>query len=185
MLRIFIAVDPPTSVRAGLAAWGELELHDPALRPVSLQSLHITLCFLGQRGEADLAVAVKAVEAISARRVSVRLSGPVSRPAKRPALYALEADSDALMSLQAELAEWLEAADLYEPEHRPFWPHLTMARVRTEPGSRGRPRQVVTEPGALPAALGEPWEAVRVSLYRSKLRPEGARYVQLATRKLE
>jgi 2'-5' RNA ligase len=54
---------------------------------------------------------------------------------------------------------------------------VTVARVRTE----GRhPAMVETTPGALPAALREPFYGVRLTLYRSELKPTGARYAPLA-----
>ena len=40
--------------------------------------------------------------------------------------------------------------------------------------------RVETPPGPLPAELCEPFDAVRVTLYRSLLRPTGAEYVSLA-----
>ena len=40
--------------------------------------------------------------------------------------------------------------------------------------------RVETPPGPLPAELCEPFGAVRVTLYRSLLRPTGAEYVSLA-----
>ena len=45
--RLFVALDLPERIRAGVAAWGREELLDPALRPVRPESLHITLVFLG------------------------------------------------------------------------------------------------------------------------------------------
>jgi 2'-5' RNA ligase len=65
----------------------------------------------------------------------------------------------------------LEAAGLYEPEKRPFWPHVTLARVR----KRERVRSLET-----PAPPAEPWRGDAVTLYRSILRREGARYEPLA-----
>jgi hypothetical protein len=40
--------------------------------------------------------------------------------------------------------------------------------------------RVEAPPGPLPAELLEPFGAVRVTLYRSRLRPSGAEYVSLA-----
>ena len=48
-VRMFVALDLPETVREDIAAWGEAELADPALRPVPPESLHVTLAFLGNR----------------------------------------------------------------------------------------------------------------------------------------
>jgi 2'-5' RNA ligase len=69
---------------------------------------------------------------------------------------------------------------LYEPEQRPFWPHLTVARVRAEKrGSRRRMRVDRPPTAPLPASLTEPFWAESVGLYRSDLHPEGARHTLL------
>ncbi|HYC81852.1 MAG TPA: hypothetical protein VEB65_08700, partial [Solirubrobacterales bacterium] len=82
---------------------------------------------------------------------------------------------------QAEVSERLVEAGLYEPEKRPFWPHVTVARARTE---GRRPVMVQKVPGKLPEALHEPFFGVRLTLYRSLIKPTGARYVPLAQFKL-
>ncbi len=68
--------------------------------------------------------------------------------------------------MQAAVADALAGAGLYEPEKRPFWPHVTLARVRR--GERVR-RVAAGDPPA-------PFRADRVVLYRSTLRPDGAVY---------
>src|SRR4029079_5390645 len=90
----------------------------------------------------------------------------------------------ATISLQAELEEKLVAERLYEPEKRPFWPHLTVARGRPDGRGSKRPMRVESPPGPLPGALGRrtpvPILGVRASLYRSELKPQGAHYIPLA-----
>jgi 2'-5' RNA ligase len=175
---LFAALDLPAPISAGLAAWGARELADPALRPVAPEALHLTLCFLGHvvADRADDAAA--SVLGLRPRPVPMRLHAePVARPPRRPRLFALEVDSPAAVELHDELAAALTATDLYEPPKRPFWPHLTVARVR----QRGRrPRRVAKRPAALPDALVHTFASVRVALYRSNLRPEGAQYTSLA-----
>ena len=91
-------------------------------------------------------------------------------------------DSPAAIELQAELQAALVDAGVYEPEKRPFWPHVTLARVRDEKRKRRRrrPRPVERRPGELPHDLVHTFDSVRISLYRSNLRPTGAQYVSLA-----
>jgi RNA 2',3'-cyclic 3'-phosphodiesterase len=179
--RLFVALDLPEETREGLVAWGEEALGDPALRPVVPESLHITLAFLGNRPEEEIAAIVAAVEESAAPAPWVELRDPEQRPPRgRARLYALPAISPGAEGLQAALGQRLVEAGFYEPEKRPFWPHVTVARVRPEARGSRRPAVVSEPPGPIPQALAEPRLAVRMALYRSELQPTGARYVPLA-----
>jgi 2'-5' RNA ligase len=180
-LRAFVALDLPAALRDGIVAWGERELRDPALRVVRPESLHVTLAFLGWRAETEVARLGEIVAGVEAPAPELRLGDPVGRPSgKRPRLYALPAGSPGAVALQSELAEKLVAARLYEPEKRPFWPHVTIARVKPEKRGSKRPAVVRRPPGRLPRRLLSPATGVRVTLYRSELQPLGARYTPLA-----
>jgi 2'-5' RNA ligase len=178
-VRLFVALDLPAAVRVGIGAWGERELADPALRRTPEDSLHVTFAFLGSRDEEEVEPAAAAVSACSdAAAPLVELLDPVPKPPRgRPAIFALPAVSPGAEQIQAVVAEQLVAAGLYKPEKRPFWPHVTVARVRTQ---GKRPAPVEKSPAALPAALREPFYGVRLTLYRSELKPTGARYMPLA-----
>jgi 2'-5' RNA ligase len=67
----------------------------------------------------------------------------------------------------------LEAGRWYRPEKRPFWPHVTLARVK-----KGE-RRVAPLPDT-PPPPSTPFAAARLTLYRSTLRPQGALYEPLA-----
>jgi 2'-5' RNA ligase len=186
--RLFVALDLPEDVRAGLEEWKARELTDEALRPVAPQALHVTLCFLNYHPEKKIDEIASIVTGVAPRVIELTLE-PEAKPLPkgRPRLFAVGADSEAAISLQQELSDALEPRGLYEPEKRPFWPHVTVARVRSERGSRsgkrrgrGKPRQVADFPASLPAELLQPFAAPRLALYRSYLRPTGADYVRLA-----
>ena len=184
--RLFVALDLPAAVRDGLAAWQEHALTDPALRPVRREALHVTLCFLGYHPERAIDSVASVVTGIAPRRVEIRLEAvPVPVPPRRPRLFAVAGTSPAASELQAELSDRLVAARFYKPEKREFWTHVTVARARSERGprargGRGRPMRVESPPGRLPGELTEPFQASRLALYRSFLRPSGAEYVRLA-----
>jgi 2'-5' RNA ligase len=112
--------------------------------------------------------------------VRLELRAPIARPERCPLLFALPAVSADAVRLQAELQERLVGEGLYEPEKRPFWPHITVARVRPEKRGSRRPRAVSRPPGALPKELLQPMRCVRAALYRSQLKPQGALYTPLA-----
>jgi 2'-5' RNA ligase len=179
--RLFVALDLPDPVRAGIVAWGSKALTDPALRPVGPESLHITLAFLGWLPEKEIPRLTEIVGAGRRSAPPIELGDPVPRPQRgRPRLFALPAESPGTIALQAELEEKLLGARLYEPEKRPFWPHVTVARVRREERGSKRPALVSRLPDALPRDLLRPFVGVRLTLYRSQLQPQGAQYTPLA-----
>jgi 2'-5' RNA ligase len=179
--RLFVALDLPDDVREGLADWAREALVDPTLRPVAPQSLHITLAFLGYLAEKEIPRLAEIVEASGGPAPEIQLSDPVGRPERgRARLFALPAESPATVELQAGLQEKLVEAGLYKPEKRPFWPHVTVARVRREERGSKRPARVSRPPETLPKGLLQPFDGVRLTLYRSELQPQGAQYTPLA-----
>ena len=179
--RLFVALDLPDEVREGIVAWGREALADPALRPVAPGSLHITLAFLGYRPEKEIERIANVVEESAGPAPWVELREPEQRPPRgRARLFALPAISPGTEALQAGLEQGLIEGGFYEPEKRPFWPHVTVARVRPEARGSRRPAVVSEPPGPLPPELNEPRIAVRMTLYRSVLQPTGAQYVPLA-----
>lgn len=179
--RLFVALDLPDELRAGIVAWGREALADPALRPVAPESLHVTLAFLGYRPEKEIERIAAVVRERAGPAPWVELRDPVRRPPRgRARLYALPALSPGAEALQAGVEEGLAEAGFYEPEKRPFWPHVTVARVRPEARGSRRPAVVSEAPGPIPEELAEPRIAVRMALYRSVLKPTGALYEPLA-----
>jgi 2'-5' RNA ligase len=179
--RLFVALELPAQVRSAIVAWGREALSDPALRRLTPESLHVTLAFLGYLPEKEIPRLAEIVEASGGAAPPVALADAVPIPPRgRPRLFALPADSPGAVALQAALEERLVAARLYEPEKRPFWPHVTVARVRREKRGSTRPAVVSRPPGALPRALRRPFDGVRLTLYRSKIKPQGAEYTPLA-----
>ena len=176
--RLFLALDLPEAARASIASWREQLLADRGdLRPVRPEALHVTLVFLGWQDESAAPriakAAFQALPAVPAARLTP--SGVRSLPPRNPRLFALDLEDEGsrATALQAAASAALEAGGWYRPEKRPFWPHLTLARVK-----RGE-RRVPPLP-AEPPPPRQPFEAPVVTLYRSTLRPQGALYEPLA-----
>lgn len=179
--RLFVALDLPDDLREGVAAWGGEELRDPALRPVAPESLHITLAFLGHRPVEGIERIAAVLDEKAGPAARVELRDPEQRPPRgRARVYALPALSPGAEALQAGISRGLREAGLYEPEKRPYWPHVTVARVRSEARGSRRPAVVAEPPGKLPERLSEARICRRITLYRSELKPSGAEYVPLA-----
>jgi 2'-5' RNA ligase len=79
-------------------------------------------------------------------------------------------------AIAAAVSRGLVAAGLYSPEKRPFWPHVTLARVR--------PRERAPRIGELPGLPEVSFRASSVVLYRSRPARSGATYESLARRSL-
>jgi 2'-5' RNA ligase len=182
--RLFVALDLPDEVLDGIAAW-QGGFQDPGLRAVKAANLHFTLVFLGYHPEREIE-RIAETALVETAAPEVRLLGePVAVPRNRPRLFALDAQSEQTVALQTEVEKRLVAARYYEPEKRPYWPHLTVARVKPERRGAKRPARVLNPPMPLPEELTEPFRPRRLRLYRSHLRPSGAEYEPLAEVELD
>jgi 2'-5' RNA ligase len=186
--RLFVALDLPDRVREEIGRWQATALSDPALRPMRPETLHVTVCFLSYHPEKAIPRILELLKTVRPRPVELGFEPqPSPRPKGRPRLYAIGGRSESASALHAELSDALVSEGFYKPEKRGFWPHVTVARVRSErqapePGKRrgkGRPRRVAKPPAPLSKALEQPFGFVRVALYRSNLKPQGAEYVRL------
>ncbi|HSC02229.1 MAG TPA: RNA 2',3'-cyclic phosphodiesterase [Solirubrobacteraceae bacterium] len=173
--RLFVALELPASARDILARWRGSALRDiPSLRPVPVEHLHATLCFLGSRPASQIDEIAAACGVVAGEPVvEPRLGEPVWLPARRPRVLAvrLEDGSGALARVQATLSSALAAGGWYAPESRPFLGHVTVARLAKD--ARIKPPQL--EP---PPAVDV--RCSRVTLYRSRLGSSGARYELLS-----
>jgi RNA 2',3'-cyclic 3'-phosphodiesterase len=180
--RLFVALDLPQDVRAGLVDWQQTALADPALRVVRPEALHLTLVFLGYQNEKDTRKIAKAAFDVDGRAPAVELATePVGVPkGKRPRLIALAANSEETVALQSQVESRLVDAGFYEPEKRPFWPHLTVARVRAETPKSRKPAQITNPPHPLPEHMFRFFRPTRLVLFKSHLRRTGAEYEAMA-----
>jgi RNA 2',3'-cyclic 3'-phosphodiesterase len=185
--RLFVALELPDEIRAGLAAWQRAQLDPiPVLRAVEPDHLHVTLAFLSHRPVKEIPRIAGLLDEIQHAAPELRFDAePAARPPGRPRLFAIEAESAAAISLQKAVSDRLERARLYEPEKRDFWPHVTVARTRRERRGSNKPAKVDIRPGRLPEALTEPFFCRRMRLYRSNLRPQGAQYEPLSSTDLK
>jgi 2'-5' RNA ligase len=181
-VRAFVALAPPTATIEAIADWQRRALDGrEGLRAIGPDALHLTLAFLGHRDGEEIERARTALLAAAAEPVPVpvRLEPePIALPRRRPRVVAFAATSPGAVSLHEALVAWLAAAGLTDPDGRPFRPHLSVARVRGD-SAAGRSRRAVAGLPSLGPA-GHTFDAVRVALYRSQLRSQGARYSVLA-----
>jgi len=214
--RLFVAVDPPAPVCERLADWArrvQIATRPPraadssrgALRLLDIDSLHLTLCFLGSRPVGEIEALVGVVGSCTEQECELAVAGPLWLPARRPHALAVEIHdrSGALAGVRERLNLALARASGCEPLRRRFRPHITLARVRGGAAAARRTRRERSPVGAhgdapswAHAAGGAPTRArpeqplpatpqlrftpPEVVLYRSWLAPEGAVYEALA-----
>jgi len=164
-VRIFVAAELPGEVTEALAAWCPRE---EGLRRLAVESLHVTLAFLGWRDEAELPLVGGLLEPLARPVGGLSVGDALWLPRRRPRVLSVRIeDADgALGALQADVARAIAEATEWQPETRPFLPHLTVARTR------GGAKPAPVEP---PPALG-PFAATELTLFRSHLGPGGSRY---------
>jgi 2'-5' RNA ligase len=169
-LRLFVAGELPSGVATAIAAWQAAQL--APWRELRLNtSLHLTLCFLGDVRRDAVPDIVTALREVRFAAVPLQPAGVIFLPERGPKrVVALRFDdaNGALGHLQSEVSATLAALGVYEPERRPYLPHLTVARFRR----KGHPfsLQNVTIEGFL---------MERVVLYSSLLERAGAVHTPL------
>lgn len=174
-LRLFTAVRVPHDRLEWLdAAVGDLK-GLPGARWTSVEHQHVTLNFLGWVEARLLPAVVEAVDAAVAEHSPAELAldalGAFPRARRARVLWAGIDDPRGLLpALARDLGERLRAVG-YEPEKRDYTAHLTLARLKA-------PRSVEGLLPQLPAPPA-PFVVDRVTLFRSRLSPSGARYEAL------
>ena len=133
--RLFVALELPARVRTQLAEWRSSAVGErDDLRLVAPGSLHVTLAFIGSRPESEVGEIAAAVSAaVSGMPAApLRVAGVKAVPPRRPRLFAidLEDPDGGAAAVQAAVSNALASGGYFKPEKRPFWPHVTFARVR-------------------------------------------------------
>ena len=136
MPRYFIALPLPEEARDRLVA-----VQPPAvsgMRILARDELHLTLHFLGEVSTHDIDTATAALAAVRMNAFTIRLSGVSMFASERHAkvLWAgVEANED-LIVLYGLIGLALADAIGFQPEDRPYSPHITLARL-DEPDQSG------------------------------------------------
>jgi len=142
-VRVFIALELPAAFRRDLvAATAAARWKWPQLRWLDAESLHLTLAFLGELDMTGQQAASNAAAAVAGEStpIDITVTGLIGLPPRRP-LSVLAARVDSGAAELGALALRLEAAlagagrdagyAFRPPEHRPFLPHITLARKGT------------------------------------------------------
>ncbi len=163
-LRLFLALRLPDDVLQAVVEWQGRALRGRIVPPANL---HVTLAFLGTRPAVELQ-SILAVLEQAARGSSQPLFEVVRwRETRAAGMLVLRDLTAAGTELAGQLHQALAELGVYEPESRPWLPHLTVLRYRERPH---------LSPPLPDLGRFAPSEA---AAYLSRLHPSGAEYVLL------
>jgi len=171
-MRLFIAIP------LGDAVEGELKRLTSRLRPAAPdlrwshpEAWHITLQFLGNTSEQQYARLLPGLSAVSTPPFRIEFEG--LGVFERAGVFFLGVKpAQALTELQKKVVAATEPCG-FEPEDRPYRPHITLARSRT--GSGGRQLRMLVERAGERVRF-ERLVATEFRLYQSHLSAAGSKY---------
>ncbi len=184
-VRLFLACEVPDEVKHNISEVIEnLRQRSGAdVRWIRPEGIHVTLKFLGEVPVKKLpAVKLATQEAVvghSPFELELSNIGTFGgREGLRLMWVGIAGDVLRLEALVRSMNAALAVVG-FEPERRPFRPHLTLGRVRDEVSTRRR-AEIEVEVGkvGVPATS---WRTSQVSLMRSRITQQGAVYEVLAT----
>jgi 2'-5' RNA ligase len=165
-LRLFCALTLSDDVLDRLVAWQAL-LPAGRYRLVPRENLHLTLAFLGSRPAREVEPIRDELRAAAGEARPIELRERSYRETSSVGMLVFDDVDDAASGLARALHASLQRLGVYEPERRPWLPHLTVARFRV------RPRLAPPLPGLGPVVPSG------AAVYHSVLRRTGAEYVVL------
>ena len=130
MIRLFVALDLPETVRERLVSLGG---GVPGARWMTDGQLHLTLRFIGEVDDNEAHDIDDTLAAIRAPGFALELAGVGEFGGKNPrALWAGVRANEALIRLQKKIETALQRIGV-APEERKFTPHVTLARLKGAP----------------------------------------------------
>lgn len=189
-MRLFIALPVPENVRREVTRRSDpLRRELPQARWVDPDTMHLTLVFLGETDSELLPALDDAMRPAFAafQPFQLRLTGGGTFPNPQPGGRARPArvawvgidGGTELPALREHVVAAARTAVDYEPEPRPFHPHLTLARCRAP----WRREEVSTFLHQYPRGqkLADPFEVNRGILFESHLTSHGARHQEVTS----
>jgi 2'-5' RNA ligase len=184
-VRLFVACEVPDDIKEtiGEVIEGLRQKSGPDVRWIRPEGVHVSLKFLGEVPTKKLpAVKLAIQEAVvghSPFELEFSTIGTFGgREGLRIMWVGIAGDVLRLEALVRAVNAALAVVG-FEPERRPFRPHLTLGRVRDEVPTRRRAEiEVAVGKSGVPQVS---WRTAQVSLMRSRLTTSGATYEVLAT----
>ena len=190
-LRIFIAIPLPERL---LTRLGEVQyrlegkVSPRSVRWVKPEGVHLTLKFLGDTPRDEIPTIVEALTVVARNAPSFALTaeglGCFPSPGRPRVLWVGVTEPTGRLKILYRAIEEAMTALGYKPERHGFTPHLTLGRVRR--GASRDDRALISD-AVTGTKVGElaAFEADRLEVIRSELKPSGAEYTTLKRFKLE
>ena len=183
-MRLFVAIELSDAVRKALAATqAALKWVCEDVRWIPLEQLHLTVKFLGEVADGDVAAVSEAMESAAAEsKPFVMRVGECGCFPERGAVRIVWTKGVEEKGLLAGCVAAVEAQ--IEPlgfprEHRPFAAHITIGRVR-EDRSQGKVRTLVQAHSGKVVQQ----DVLSLTLMSSALSPKGSTYTVVSRAKL-
>lgn len=173
-MRLFIAIPLPENVKQKLV---DLQQPIDGVRWQNSTQIHLTLKFLGDCITERVKELRQYLGNVSYSSFRMTMNGLGYFPENRQptVIWAGVEESDPLMNLQKIIEE--KCTELgFEPESRPFKPHVTLGRVKD--ASKSDVLSLINKHKQFSI---DDMLVTEFVLYQSKLHPDGARYHRLHT----
>jgi 2'-5' RNA ligase len=180
LIRSFLSIELPKPILRKIEeVQGDLRSTHADVRWVSPDKIHLTLRFFGNIEESRVDLILKSIEEPIRNTLpfSLKVRGVGAFPSlKNPRVIwmGLVDGKEVLVSFQKQMESQLEKIG-FQPDDRPFHPHLTLGRMKSSQGREdlaGRMEKHKEE------EFGD-FPVERVVLFKSDLRPTGPIYTPL------
>ncbi len=180
MIRSFLAIELPEPILKKIGeVQGDLKSAHAGVGWTNPEKIHLTLKFFGNIEESRIDLIFKSIEEPIRKTLpfSLKVRGVGAFPhLKNPRVIwiGLVDEREVLTSLQKQIETQLEKVG-FQPENRPFHPHLTLGRMKL---SRGKEGLVGRMERHREEDFGD-FQVERVVLFKSDLKPSGPIYTPL------
>lgn len=189
-MRLFIALDIDDNIRERMAGFMDgLRGFAPDARWVRMESLHVTLKFIGEKPADFVTKVTEELRAVRIAPLHIAFRGYGFFPTEKSArVFWAGIQAGTELQKLAAAVDSITASLGVEKEEHAFSPHLTLARRGGGSGTPRRqkddgPNRVFQKLQEKLAAMPEPefgtMTAREFFLYQSQLSPKGSRYTKL------
>jgi len=184
-MRLFLATELSPDVMAAAGAAADKLQRDIAraapratLRWIPVENLHITLWFFGEVDDRPFDSLRGVLDGVDVAAFDLRVGGAGAFPlagSPRVIWFGLPEGRDGLLAVYDRLRARLTPLG-FEPEKRPYSPHLTVARVKdVRSQDASNIRSIVAKSNVAAGSC----RVDAVTLFRSRTSPHGAQYERL------
>lgn len=190
-MRLFVALDIDEGIRREIGAFlDQVREFFPEARWVRVESLHVTLEFLGEKSSEEVEQITAALSSIDFAAVEMNIRGYGFFPSERAArVFWIGIEAGVNLASLARLVREKTALQGKQSEEHEYYPHLTLARGAGRSGAPGWRkgdkancsfRRLQESLSAMPAPEFGTMMAREFFLYQSRLSAGGSQYTKLA-----